>query len=135
MHIPIVFYIYIFIFISIIVFFNRFTHLKAIICPWAEFHKTGLLVEGKVSNIYFAGRFKNCGRCPKNFAGVMQNSLSHCCHTVFSVRAESRFVISSWKAYKFFHVKIYYIISEWVKKSINVSSLFRIDKLINFYIG
>jgi len=69
---------------------NRFTYLEPIVRPRAEFHETRLLIEGKVSNVYFARWFENCRRSPKHLAGVMQNSLSHCCHTVFSVRTENK---------------------------------------------
>lgn len=55
--------------------FQLQTHLKAIICPAAEFHYTRLFVEWKVLDIDFAGAFINRRWPPLDAPRVVQSGL------------------------------------------------------------
>lgn len=52
-------------------------HLRAIVCPWTEFHETNLLIVGKVLDIHFTRWLVNSRRLPENFPGVLQCGLCH----------------------------------------------------------
>lgn len=52
-----------------------FFYLKPIICPRAEFHVTGLLIEWEVGDIYFARTLKFCGNWPKHVAVVTDHGV------------------------------------------------------------
>lgn len=66
----------------------NYAHLKSIVCPAAELHDAGLLVEGKVFHVDFAGALVNRRRSPLDASCVIQRGLGGQRHLEIAIGAE-----------------------------------------------
>ena len=69
---------------------SKLDHLKAIVCPAAELHNAGLLVEGEILDVHLAGAVVDGGGFPLHQAGVEQSGLGGQGHLEVAISAEIR---------------------------------------------
>lgn len=76
--------------------FQLQTHLKAIICPTAEFHHTRLFVEWKVLDIDFAGALINRRWPPLDAPRIVESGLCGQRHFEIAIGAVSYKAAAEW---------------------------------------
>ena len=69
-------------------------HLEAVICPAAELHDAGLLVEGEVLHVHLTAGVVDGGGLPFHKALVVQRRLGCQRHLEIPVRTESEFGVT-----------------------------------------
>ena len=67
---------------------SKLDHLKAIICPAAKLHDTGLLVEGEILDVHLTGAVVDGGGPPLHLPGAVEGRLGGQRHLKVTVSAE-----------------------------------------------
>ena len=65
------------------------TNLESIVCPAAELHHTGLLVEGEVLDVHLTGAVVDGRRFPGYISGVIESCLGCQCYFKVSISTEN----------------------------------------------
>ena len=65
------------------------TNLESIVCPAAELHNAGLLVEGEILDVHLTGAVVDGGGPPLHLAGAVEGRLGGQSHLEITVSAEN----------------------------------------------
>ena len=68
---------------------SELDHLKAVVCPAAELHDTGLLVEGEILDVHLTGAVVDGGRPPLHLPGAVEGGLGGQRHLEVTVSADN----------------------------------------------
>ena len=69
---------------------SKLDHLKAIICPAAKLHDTGLLVEGEILDVHLTGAVVDGGRPPLHLPGAVEGRLGGQRHLEVAVSTDDK---------------------------------------------